>query len=226
MTQELKDLPQALAKFQQGHTTATKDSKGNFGRYASLKSVLEAVSKATEHGLAHVTSFVEVNEKVLVTTTLLHVSGERVVSTIPVDKVPGRNDMQELGKRITYARRYLLISLYGLAPGEEEDDDCDSLTKAEPVKQAPKPRAKPKTPAKKANVADQPLPSDDDFSRAKKDVVDRILKLPDDAVDDILSAFKHHFKLQVEKPSRENIVNYDHIKFLQHLLSEWTQAQT
>ena len=126
MTQELKDLPQALAKFQQGHTTATKDSKGNFGRYASLKSVLEAVSKATQHGLAHVTSFVEVNEKVLVTTTLLHTSGERVVSTIPVDKVPGRNDMQELGKRITYARRYSLLAILNLAP---EDDDGAEASK-------------------------------------------------------------------------------------------------
>ena len=220
MTQELKDLPQALAKFQQEHTGASKDSKGNFGRYASLKSVLEAVSKGAAHGLSHSTIYVGANDRHLVTATLMHTSGEKIISTISIANVEGRNDMQELGKRITYARRYLLLGLYGLAPGEEEDDDCDSLTKAEPVKQAPKPRAK-KAPA--------PMPPADQvefFAEKKAQVVAKIVELPDDAVADILSAFKTHFKLKADNPSREHITTIEHVKFLKQLLSEWTQTQT
>jgi len=216
---ELKDLPQALAKFQAAHTKASKDSKSNFGRFASLLSVLEAVSKGAEFGLSHSTILVPVaNDHHHVTSTLMHTSGEKIISTIAIANVEGRNDMQELGKRITYARRYLLISLYGLAPGEEEDDDCDSLTKAEPVKQAPKPRAK-KAPAPKP-----PADQVEFFAEKKAEVVAKIVDLPDDAVADILSAFKSHFKLKADNPSREHITTIEHVNFLKQLLSEWTQA--
>ena len=64
----------------------------------------------------------------------MHVSGdEPLISKFPVPKIPTnvKNVHQEAGSAQTYARRYGLLSVYGLA---NDDDDGNSLTKTPPAK--------------------------------------------------------------------------------------------
>lgn len=68
------------------------------------------------------------------TTTILHVSGESVVSTMPL--IVGKNDMQGLGAAITYARRYAWAAALGISA--DEDDDGNQASRATPPQPANK----------------------------------------------------------------------------------------
>jgi hypothetical protein len=52
---------------------------------------------------------------------LIHVSGEDIGGQYPLPD-PDRLGPQDLGKAITYARRYALCAVTGLAPGGDDDD--------------------------------------------------------------------------------------------------------
>jgi hypothetical protein len=66
-----------------------------------------------------------------VRTILAHSSGETIECRVPL--IVGKNDMQGYGSAVSYARRYGLMSMAGIAP---EDDDGNAAAKA-----APDPRA-------------------------------------------------------------------------------------
>jgi ERF superfamily len=51
--------------------------------------------------------------------SLMHASGERENGTYPL---PGSGTPQEIGSAITYARRYSLCAVTGVAPDEDDDD--------------------------------------------------------------------------------------------------------
>jgi len=53
--------------------------------------------------------------------TLHHVSGDEISGEYPLPD-PDRLGPQDLGKAITYARRYALCAVTGLAPGGDDDD--------------------------------------------------------------------------------------------------------
>ena len=63
----------------------------------------------------------------LLTTLLLHVSGEWLSSTLRVNAPSG--DPQAVGSALTYARRYALAAIVGVVV-EGEDDDAESAAKA------------------------------------------------------------------------------------------------
>lgn len=126
-------LAGALAKAQAKIKSATKDATNpHFGsRYADLASVWEACREAlTEHGLAVVQLPVGEGDRVGLTTTLLHASGEWMSSTVYT--TPERRGPQALGSVLTYLRRYSLAAMVGVAP---DDDDGNA---AEPER-APAP---------------------------------------------------------------------------------------
>jgi hypothetical protein len=62
---------------------------------------------------------------------LLHVSGEELRSRVPL--IIGKPDMQGFGSAVTYARRYGLMAMAGIAP---EDDDGNAAA-ASPKKSPP-----------------------------------------------------------------------------------------
>jgi hypothetical protein len=85
-------------------------------KYATIESVLDTVeSPLNQSGLGFVQC---VNGMELVTTIYDTESDERIESKIPL--LLNKQDMQQLGSAITYARRYALVSMLGL---EQEDDD-------------------------------------------------------------------------------------------------------
>jgi hypothetical protein len=124
----MSNLPQALAKFQSLHHSAKRGGKGNYGQYVTLADAIQAVQPATEYGLSHTQLMTYLGDGLMaLRTVLMHESGEQLTSDLPlpIRFENGRgNAMQQLGSALTYARRYGLLSIYGLAG--DEDDDAES----------------------------------------------------------------------------------------------------
>ncbi len=129
----ISELAKALAIAQGKIGAAKKDSDNPFfkSKYADLASVVDAIREPlSTAGLAWVQPTVPVDHAVCVETVLMHASGEWISSTttIPVDK----SNAQAFGSALTYARRYGLMSLVGVAP---DDDDGNAAAAASPPKQ-------------------------------------------------------------------------------------------
>ena len=96
-------------------------------RYASLSSGLDLVRKCLgQHEIATVQATAIDRESGLIklTTTLVHASGEWVSSDWPVCPVSETVAPHRLGAALTYARRYALFTLVGIA-GEDDLDAPD-----------------------------------------------------------------------------------------------------
>ncbi len=125
-------LAAALVAAQRVVTTAKRDSTNpHYGsRYADLASVWEACrDPLTSHGIAVVQIPSADGNRVTVTTLLVHASGARLEGALTMtakDASP-----QAIGSAITYARRYALMAMVGIAP---EDDDGEA---AQPARTAP-----------------------------------------------------------------------------------------
>src|SRR5580658_7809244 len=112
-------------------------------RYAALSSGLDIVRKALgKHEIATVQTTSIDNEAALIrlTTVLAHSSGEWLSSDWPVCPITETAAPQKMGMALTYARRYALFTLVGIA-GEDDLDAPDLGTPpnqmAEPQKPEP-----------------------------------------------------------------------------------------
>ena len=98
-------------------------------RYAPLSSGLDLVRKCLgQHEIATVqtTAIDRDSGLIKLTTTLVHASGEWVSSDWPVCPVSETVAPHRLGAALTYARRYALFTLVGIA-GEDDLDAPDLL---------------------------------------------------------------------------------------------------
>jgi hypothetical protein len=96
-------------------------------RYASLASGLEIVRKClSKHEIAAVqaTAIDRDSGLIRLTTTLVHGSGEWIASDWPVCAVTETGAPHRMGAALTYARRYALFTLVGIA-GEDDLDAPD-----------------------------------------------------------------------------------------------------
>jgi ERF superfamily len=108
------------------HSPFPREADRTF-RYASLASGLDLVRKSLgRHEIATVqtTSIDEVAGLIRLTTTLAHSSGEWVSSDWPVCPVTETAAPHRMGAALTYARRYALFTLVGIA-GEDDLDAPD-----------------------------------------------------------------------------------------------------
>jgi ERF superfamily len=102
-------------------------------RYAPLSSGLDIVRKTLgRHEIATVqsTAVDQTGEFVNLTTLLAHSSGEWISSDWPVCPLDEMVSPKRMGAALTYARRYALFALVGIAG--EDDLDAPDLTGAEP----------------------------------------------------------------------------------------------
>ena len=96
-------------------------------RYASLSSGLDIVRKALgEHEIATVqtTAIDQASQAISLTTVLAHSSGEWIASDWPVCALSDMATPRRMGAALTYARRYALFTLVGIA-GEDDLDVPD-----------------------------------------------------------------------------------------------------
>ena len=103
-------------------------------RYAPLSSGLDIVRKTLgQHEIATVqaTAIDHAAGIVNVTTTLAHSSGEWISSDWPVCSLEDMASPKRMGAALTYARRYALFALVGIAG--EDDLDAPDLNAPEPA---------------------------------------------------------------------------------------------
>ena len=138
-----------IAKFAEAMTRAQAELKNppkestnpHFrSKYADLATVRDAVVPVlARHGLAVMQLPCELHDAPALTTLVMHVSGEWVETTIKLR--PSKTDPQGVGSALTYARRYALQSIAGVAA--EDDDDghaaSQSAKHAAPAKATPSP---------------------------------------------------------------------------------------
>src|SRR5262249_16171621 len=106
-------------------------------RYAPLSSGLDIVRKAfARYDIATIqTTPIDKDAGLLcLTTVLAHSSGEWISSEWPVSALADIASAQRMGAALTYARRYALFTLVGIA-GEDNLDapDLDATSKTEVV---------------------------------------------------------------------------------------------
>ena len=114
--------------------TNRSDSPQSF-RYASLSSGLDIVRKALgghQIAIAQTTDIDRASGTVNLTTTLLHTSGEWISSDWPVCQLSETSAPRRMGAALTYARRYSLFTMVGIA-GEDDLDAPPDLTDEPPA---------------------------------------------------------------------------------------------
>jgi hypothetical protein len=113
-------------------------------KFANLASVRDTVIPTlSKHGIAVVQALDFTTEgQTFVLTRLLHTSGQWIESVCPIPSAP---DMQKMGSAITYARRYSLSAICGIAA--DEDDDGNEAAKTNGQTQATRPEPKATAPA-------------------------------------------------------------------------------
>src|SRR5262244_1454268 len=103
-------------------------------RYAPLSSGLDIVRKTlSQHEIATVQT-ASIDERigiVRLSTVLAHASGEWIASDWPVCAISETATPHRMGAALTYARRYALFTLVGIA-GEDDLDAPDLLSPATP----------------------------------------------------------------------------------------------
>src|SRR6266705_1175858 len=103
-------------------------------RYAPLSSGLDIVRKTLgQHEIAtlQTTAIDQTAGMVNLTTLLAHASGEWIASDWPVCPVAEIASPQRMGAALTYARRYALFTLVGIAG--EDDMDAPDICAPEPA---------------------------------------------------------------------------------------------
>src|SRR5437773_4009496 len=113
-------------------------------RYAPLSSGLDIVRKTlSQYEIATVqtTSIDETAGIVRLSTVLAHASGEWIASEWPVCAITDAATPHRMGAALTYARRYALFTLVGIA-GEDDLDAPDLTTPTAPTSKVDKPAEK------------------------------------------------------------------------------------
>jgi hypothetical protein len=149
MTKET-NIYQAFIAAQKAFGPALKTSTNPHfrSRYADLSACVEAViDSLNNNGIGLIQTTHECESGVTVETLLVHESGQTITSGrlhVPASK----QDAQGYGSALTYARRYSLMAICGIAP---EDDDGNRASKPVEVR-AVEVKAEVKEPAKKSRI--------------------------------------------------------------------------
>ena len=166
---DIKELAIALAKAQ-GDIDNVKKTSTNPGfrsKYANLAAVWDTIrEELSKNGLSVVQFPIDApngspEDTVGLKTILLHSSGQYLEATFSMPVKDAKNP-QAVGSALTYARRYALMAVVGIAP-EDDDGNAASGTK-------PKPGA-------------APTPDQTDWAKAAKDTLDHALNATASAAD-------------------------------------------
>ena len=103
----------------QGETKAGKPFSYEY-KYAALPDVLDGIKEAlAKNGLAVMQPTIIAGSVIVLITRIAHSSGQFIESEYPVCSITGEH--QKMGAAMTYARRYALTSLVGVAADEDAD---------------------------------------------------------------------------------------------------------
>lgn len=136
-------LAAAMAKAQAGLESASKNAKNPHlrTRYADLDSVVDTIRPVlAAHGLCVVQGASFSDGLATIETRVIHgESGEWVSDCLscPVGAPKGVSDAQALGSALTYLRRYSLLAMACVAPGDDDDGHAAGRRDAAPQARRP-----------------------------------------------------------------------------------------
>lgn len=144
-SEQIDKLTEALAKAQGTIKNAVLNKVNPHFRskYADLAAIFDAVRKPLADNGLIVTQTTEIREGGFVLVTMLaHSSGQWIRSEYPL---PSTGKPQEIGSALTYARRYSLSAIAGIAADEDDDANAaqDSGQKIDARGVAPRKEAPP-----------------------------------------------------------------------------------
>ncbi len=127
-SEHIDQIAMALAAAQAEIQNPAKDATNPHFKstYADLPSGLKAIRPAlSKHGIAVLQMTRMDGECMYLDTRLAHKSGQWIGSSYYVARFPVKH--QEAGSALTYARRYALFALVGIA-GDDDDDDGNAAS--------------------------------------------------------------------------------------------------
>lgn len=141
---QINELAAALAKAQGEMKPPTKNktakiatkSGGSYSyKYSDLADTIEASKPLSTNGLS-CTQVINMSPSLNLEAVLMHSSGQWISSTYPLTL---SGTPQEFGSQLTYARRYLISCLLGIAADEDDDgaSASNSPAKGRPERPAP-----------------------------------------------------------------------------------------
>jgi hypothetical protein len=124
-SEQVNEIATALAKAQAGMKNAALNKVNPHfkSKYADLAGIRDTViPPLTANGIAVVQTLdAGMGGVSFVLTRLLHTSGQWIEGCCPIPAAP---DMQKMGSAITYARRYSLSAICGIAADEDDDGNA------------------------------------------------------------------------------------------------------
>jgi hypothetical protein len=164
---ETNEIAAALAKAQAQMGSAELDGVNPHlrSRYATLNSVIKAIQgPLSSSGISFIqgtdTDFE--SKSVTVYTRLSHSSGQWYETSLSL--TPKSFSAQHVGSEITYAKRYTLSSLCGIAAGDEDDGEASAPTSGRDNFENAKRQASQQ--AAKKNNSTKPPETDNQFAQA------------------------------------------------------------
>ena len=155
-SEQLNELFSALSKAQENIKNAQKEGYNPMFRsnYTTVTSVLEAIKTVYKENI----SIIQMPEADKLITRVGHSSGQWLEIETPlfIGEPKGMSKMQAYGNAVTYARRYALVSLFGI--GQEDNDGNDGNDNGKSTMQKKEPLNKPlnKIP-NKTNINEKPV---------------------------------------------------------------------
>jgi hypothetical protein len=117
-------LMKAFVDFRKDCPNPSKDKEGYNYSYVTLTNIIELSRPVLHKHKLAVTQFpISSREGLGVVSMLMHESGEFIRSRfiMPIPELSSTNVTQDAGAAITYARRYALSAILGMAPDEDTD---------------------------------------------------------------------------------------------------------
>ena len=210
-SESIQNLAKALTAFQRevknpANTAINPHFKS---KYAPLNEILNEVRPIlAKNGLSVIQSPSGDGDKVIITTLLMHESGEWI-EACPLVLKTDRPTAQGAGSAITYGRRYSLAAVLGIS-SEDDDDGNGAEVKHPPHNKA---QSKPQQPPKQTSQAQQPQNKNGDLisdaQRKKIYAMTNNLGIAPDVVKKIMSQrYKVDDSKQLTKKQASDFIEY------------------
>jgi len=190
------EIAKALGQFQYSVGTIKKDATNPFfkSKYATLENIIEHI---TDPLAKNKLTFSQFPDGAGLTTILMHESGEWMKATMPLHM---GSKPQEQGSALTYARRYALSAVLGLAV-DEDDDGNEASKPSQAAKTAPQA-------TKPAQTVKATAPAITNAQQAGKDRIKAALAHlgePNDTQGEVVAAVLKHTGLQLQLANLDTI---------------------
>jgi hypothetical protein len=125
----------AAAQAAMGRASKSANNPHFKSKYADLSSVMDACMPAlTANGIAVTQPVKREDGEIVLYTILHHADSDQTLDDGGLPLIVNKRDMQGLGSALTYARRYGLMAMAGIAA---DDDDGNAAAAAPPPRQQP-----------------------------------------------------------------------------------------